>query len=608
MSRVIMAIALAGAVGCNDAHLETDAGSLPAPVPDAGSDLEPPAENPPPPWGAPISGGTMLVTRDGRYAVVADPDRDRVVTVELARGAVVADIALVAGDEPGRLVEDAAGRIHVALRRGGALVTLPTPTSRAGMARRRACGEPRGVAYDAATDQLHVACTSGELVSFAADGGEATRRLQLDRDLRDVVVSGTQLLVTRFRSAEVLTLDASGSVVARVVPPTVKRLPFDTGVGGSAVQVDAVPAVAWRAVAASGGRTVLVHQRQNRGFLTARPGGYGGFCLGRGAVESAVTVLQPGVAPFATQSFVTGSLPVDIAISPGGLVAAASAGDESVRVAGEHVLAMPDDPSCPSEIASSYGDQLGAPTSVAFDGDRAVLAFYPEAPAISVRALPIDYMIVPTIIPLPGGLGYDAGRNLFHKATVSSLACASCHPEGREDGLVWSFKDVGPRRTLSLGGGITRRAPYHWSGDLPTLDALLDEVFVSRMAGVLKRSARLSLGPWLDRLPVPVPAPVRDAEAVARGKQRFESSDAGCASCHAGALLTNNQLVDVGTGGRFKVPSLRGVGARAPYMHDGCAATLADRFGPCGGGDRHGHTSALTEAQRAELIAYLESL
>ena len=57
-----------------------------------------------------------------------------------------------------------------------------------------------------------------------------------------------------------------------------------------------------------------------------------------------------------------------------------------------------------------------------------------------------------------------------------------------------------------------------------------------------------------------------------------------------------------------KVPSLLGVAARAPFMHDGCAATLDDRFGSCGGGDAHGKTSQLSAAQRADLVAFLESL
>src|SRR5258708_901413 len=93
-----------------------------------GGPSTPPSPTPPPPWGVPISGGTMIVTHDG-HAVIADPDRDRILSVDLASQTVVNEVALNAGDEPGRLVEDAAGRIHVALRRGGAIVTLTDATS-----------------------------------------------------------------------------------------------------------------------------------------------------------------------------------------------------------------------------------------------------------------------------------------------------------------------------------------------------------------------------------------------------------------------------------------------------------------------------------------------
>ena len=74
--------------------------------------------------------------------------------------------------------------------------------------------------------------------------------------------------------------------------------------------------------------------------------------------------------------------------------------------------------------------------------------------------------------------------------------------------------------------------------------------------------------------------------------------------------LTNNQTVDVGTSGLFQVPSLRGVGWRPPYLHNGCAPTLAARFGnaSCDGGDMHGKTSQLTQAQIGDLVAFLESL
>ena len=81
---------------------------------------------------------------------------------------------------------------------------------------------------------------------------------------------------------------------------------------------------------------------------------------------------------------------------------------------------------------------------------------------------------------------------------------------------------------------------------------------------------------WLDGIePVRV-TPVGDSNAGA-----LVWNDLQCALCHKHDKRTNNKLVDVGTGGAFKVPSLLGVGYRPPYRHDGCAATLADRFGHC---------------------------
>ncbi|MDF2692168.1 MAG: surface antigen protein, partial [Labilithrix sp.] len=116
-----------------------------------------------------------------------------------------------------------------------------------------------------------------------------------------------------------------------------------------------------------------------------------------------------------------------------------------------------------------------------------------------------------------------------------------------------------------------------------------------------------ALRSWLVRLPAPHVSPAADTEAALRGKVLFESV-AGCSGCHSGAKLTNNETVDVGTGGAFQVPSLLGLGVRAPYLHDGRAATLLERFGPAGGGDAHGTTSQLDAAAVDDLVRYLESL
>jgi cytochrome c peroxidase len=94
---------------------------------------------------------------------------------------------------------------------------------------------------------------------------------------------------------------------------------------------------------------------------------------------------------------------------------------------------------------------------------------------------------------------------------------------------------------------------------------------------------------------------------VQRGLAIFQSPDTHCTSCHAGALGTNNTTVDVGTGMPLQVPRLVELSYRAPFLHDGRAPTLEDRFRPLGGGDAHGTTSQLTAAQVTDLVTYLRS-
>jgi cytochrome c peroxidase len=204
----------------------------------------------------------------------------------------------------------------------------------------------------------------------------------------------------------------------------------------------------------------------------------------------------------------------------------------------------------------------------------------------------------------------DLGHSTFH-ADVG-IACAQCHPEGGEDGRVWNFSPLGRRRTQSLRVGLAGTEPFHWSGTLPDFAALVHEVFERRMGGQPLPDARLTkLRDWVFSLPPLSPIRAADMPEVTRGRALFESERVGCVGCHDGAGIAKSSNVDVGVDSpnAFQIPALRGVGYRAPFLHDGCAATLLDRFDPaCGGGDRHGKTSQLSRGELDELVAYLESL
>jgi mono/diheme cytochrome c family protein len=126
------------------------------------------------------------------------------------------------------------------------------------------------------------------------------------------------------------------------------------------------------------------------------------------------------------------------------------------------------------------------------------------------------------------------------------------------------------------------------------------------MSGPKVDDARVeTLKSWLFTIPPP-PKLQKEAIAVERGQALF--TQRGCANCHSGAALTNNETRDVGTGGAFQVPSLVGVAWRGPLIHNGCAKTMKDRFDISCGGDKHGDVAGLDQAQISDLSTYLESL
>ncbi len=584
------------------------ASSLAACAPwDLGEDEPPQVDDPgsvaiaaePPPA---ISGGTLAVSRSAVRAVASDPDRDRVWIVDLQAQQLTAEIVLEKGDEPGRVVEDDAGRFHVALRRGGAIVTVDADSGKV-VERRAACPAPRGIAYDARTDELHVACLGGELVTLPAGPGDATRRLQLDRDLRDVVVDGERLLVSKFRAAELLTVNADGSVAER------QKIPQFNLFGQ-----EFVPTVAWRTVGLPSGGVAMVHQRALIAPVEIVEGGYSsGGCDGS-IVHSTVSEVgtpDSGDGPKASPALPSATLPVDLAVSADGAsYAVVAAGTNEILLTTPTTLnanmGFEGEGTCIDAQQRMAVD--GEPTAVAFAGDAVIVQTREPA---GIHVLGIPGISSNRVITLPGESRKDTGHEMFHRNAAGPMACASCHPEGGEDGHTWVFNPIGPRRTQFVSGGILNTAPFHWDGDMSGIEAIMDEVFERRMGGVHQGPRRVNLfARWIDSLPAPPVSLAPDQGAVARGEAVFHDKTVDCARCHAGAQLTSNESFDVGTGKAFQVPSLVRIGTRAPFMHDGCATSLRDRFTnpACGGGDLHGKTSHLAEDQIDDLVAYLETL
>jgi cytochrome c peroxidase len=254
----------------------------------------------------------------------------------------------------------------------------------------------------------------------------------------------------------------------------------------------------------------------------------------------------------------------------------------------------------------------GQPTALAFTAQGQLLVQSREPASLTVLPSASAPGQAGITIDLGGQSVFDTGHELFHRDSGGGIACASCHAEGAEDGHTWLFSDVGKRRTQALHVGLQGTAPFHWNGDLHDIGALMEAVLVGRMGGVHQSDARRdALQRWLFSLRPPTPAVDPGDPSAERGKALFDSGALGCSGCHHGAKFTDNQSYDVGSGRpgeRLQVPSLRGVGYRAPFIHTGCAATLRERFDPSCGGARHGNTAQLDAAQLDDLIAYLRSL
>lgn len=605
---------------------------------------------------APISGGTLAVTRDGLFAIAADSQRDRISVASLESRSIVADIALTPGDEPGRVVEDDSGGIHVVLRRGGAIVSIDRATWTI-TERRAVCSAPRGIAADG--EMLHVACAEGKLVTLPLVGAQPLRTITgLPNDLRDVIVQGDGLVVSRFRDAELLRIDAAGKLTSRQSLPalTVMQPPTDllVGSGGRAgTGTDAVTftaTAAYRLVATDAGDAVIVHQDAQVDPINVNPeedsmaNPYGGSGCG-GIVRSDVTMVAADGSVIRMPDSALGPLPTDIAVSSAGYMAVANAGTPDLAAPVQQVFV---------EVVAEGGASTtggGAIASGGFENGVSVMtpgpgvangepiddctfvgatstglprsvavAFSPSEPTLLVAQTYDEPALVlfdaTTLsevarISLGGAPIADTGHDLFHRAAGAGLACASCHPEGTDDGHVWSFDGIGARRTQPLDVGLEGTAPFHWDGALSDVGALMSEVFVDRMGGVFQSPERLNaLQRWIFALEAP-PAPELDAAAVERGRKVFESSTTLCSSCHSGPKTTNNASYDVGVLPRAptQVPSLTGVAYRTRLMHTGCATSLEERFDPaCGGGDLHGRTSQLTASEISDLVTYLKSL
>ena len=194
------------------------------------------------------------------------------------------------------------------------------------------------------------------------------------------------------------------------------------------------------------------------------------------------------------------------------------------------------------------------------------------------------------------------GRELFFgngnpAVSGDGRACASCHIDGRDDGLTWDTPK-GKRRTRTLAGQLAR-APYGWLGEHATLEAHVRITFKQLGGRGLPPNELEDLLTYVRSLPAPAPAA---APPEPSGKQLFVRAE--CDGCHVDGG-SDRGVHDVGTGSGFMTPTLVGIGSRRQLMHDGRFASLDDLIAKS---TAMGSGSALSIDERRTLVAYLQTL
>jgi cytochrome c peroxidase len=239
-----------------------------------------------------------------------------------------------------------------------------------------------------------------------------------------------------------------------------------------------------------------------------------------------------------------------------------------------------------------------------------------------------------------GNTAFSAPSLFGAKAREAGLSCDTCHRQGhtnprffipglsvRHGGLdpATAFfnpmADDGVTNHVDIPSlrGVRYLAPYGRDGRIASLREFTRNVIVGEFGGAEPSPSILdALVAYMEQfefLPNPridqlgqLTAKANDAEK--RGQALFNKPFTGmagrsCASCHQPqAAFADRQIYDIGSGGRFRTPTLMNANFSAPYFHDG-------RFTDYQGVIEHFDKTfslALTATDKTDLIAYLNAI
>jgi sugar lactone lactonase YvrE len=527
-------------------------------------------------------------------ALVIDADSGWLIRTDLA-GAPLAHVAI--GIEAGTLAYDPIGkRAYVADRRGDRIVVVTVGAELAIASSWATPAEPYGVAL--APDRKTLLATmiaDRAVVAYDAKTGKERWRTALEQEPRGIAISadGARAAIA------MLSVGAIDEVELETHKLVRQAIHFDNG----GVHADARGAFA---VTYLGDHLLTTaFQLEKPNASTVSPDHYGGGF--DPPIEHAVAFVDDRGKSVSGTTNINEPRAIAWDGAHDALYIVGMATDRIIQIQhGSQIDAH-------LGLSGSIGTRCGA-DGLAIDPDGNVLVWC-SFPRLVVKIAIGERMVAtpgPELVASNLEAKQHLGMVLFHTADSSisaeaGLSCGNCHLDGRSDGESWSIHSEN-LQTPMLAGRLVGTAPFKWDGGAKDLATSL-RATVERLGGTgISQKHVTALVAFLESTQ-PVRTPTRDHAAVARGKALFDSAELGCTSCHDGPKYTD-QLRHKFGGTAFDTPSLVGIAASAPYFHDGSAPTLDTLLRDHGGvhGMAGTESSALTEAQRADVAAFLETL
>jgi len=270
------------------------------------------------------------------------------------------------------------------------------------------------------------------------------------------------------------------------------------------------------------------------------------------------------------------------------------------------------------------------PRGVAVVGDSVYSPLY-FADALAQFKLS-DIVAKPAAIALgaPVDLGKDRvrrGEMLWNDGSMCFQqwqSCASCHPDGRADGLNWDLVNDGignPKQTKNMVYSQFT-PPTMVTGIRADMKTCNRKGMTHIQFVVRPEEDALCLDAYVESLK-PVPSPYLVDGSLSKNAKKGEKifKKAGCVECHPNGkngpdgerLFTNlkkyNLELGVGNeeGREFDTTTLVETWRTAPYLYDGRALTMEDLLTTCNPKDTHGATKNLSPDDIKALAEYVLS-